>query len=140
VISDDNNIFESDEKLDLKSRGKWNDDTDCPATFDNMDFIYTSANKGNIDEICSSDVDEIDIVTIGLPNVSCTSSETNKGPALESQKSVNFVFSVFSLIFSHCSFSCESNCSNFTEDSLSFDRLSERLSINVRFGTTKFGV
>jgi hypothetical protein len=87
VISDDNNIFESDEKLDLKSRGKWNDDTDCPVTFDNMDFIYTSANKGNIDEICSSDVDEIDIVTTGLRNVSCTPSETNEGPALESQKS-----------------------------------------------------
>ena len=87
VISDDNNIFESDEKLDLKSRGKWNDDTDCPATFDNMNFIYASANKGNIDEMCSSDVDEIDIVTIGLRNVSCTPSETNKGPALESQKS-----------------------------------------------------
>jgi hypothetical protein len=56
-----------------------------------MNFIYASANKGNIDEMCSSDVDEIDIVTIGLRNVSCTPSETNMIPLVILNRTQSFI-------------------------------------------------
>ncbi|XP_076104870.1 uncharacterized protein LOC143073320 [Mytilus galloprovincialis] len=78
----DKDTSEQDDENDLKNRNKWNVDTSCPPTFDNMEFIYTNQTK--MDNQTGSD-SETEAETANLHEMP-KESET---PTFESQKSLD---------------------------------------------------
>ncbi|XP_052102124.1 uncharacterized protein LOC127735799 [Mytilus californianus] len=75
-------ISEQDDENNLKNRNKWNVDTSCPPTFDNMEFIYT--NQNNMDKHTGSE-SETESETASIQEMANAPKESAT-PTFDSQK------------------------------------------------------